>query len=333
MKDLRFIKHDADSYDNDRFVPLLEKEGFEGYGIYWALLENLFGKPGYQAPLTSIKKIAGKLSLHTKHLRRIITDYGLFQITDTHFAAPQLANCRAKMTRHLPTQPTCPTQESAHHPREKTPESEHISAKSEHFSETFCPKHPGNSLKIKGTSDIQEKTREEKEKNTHTQTRESQGEAIAIDAKKTGTQVLTSTETDTPLEQQRIRQVINQIPRQTHWLGNIAKNTSHGKQVVHYLQPLLTEFEAYLCLTAQENTIKTLEDAKRRFFYWSCSQAGKESITRLRQTAAPPQQDIYRYEQHQEGKRTYFGRTIPDDAPPRPTDRAVWDDETREWIL
>ncbi|MCD8032159.1 MAG: DUF4373 domain-containing protein [Bacteroides sp.] len=56
MKDLRFIKHAADSYDNDCFVPLLEKEGFEGYGIYWALLENLFGKPGYQAPLTSIKK-------------------------------------------------------------------------------------------------------------------------------------------------------------------------------------------------------------------------------------------------------------------------------------
>ncbi|MCC8187942.1 MAG: hypothetical protein LIP08_10710 [Bacteroides sp.] len=149
--------------------------------------------------------------------------------------------------------------------------------------------------------------------------------------KKTETQ--TTTQADIPREQQRIRQIIEQIPRQTHWLGNIAKNTSHGKQVIRYLQPLLTDFETYLCLRAQENTVQTIEDAKRRFFYWSGSQQGKESITRLRQTAAPPGEDIYRYEQRTQGKRTYFGRPIPDHAPPRPTDRAVWDDQAREWIL
>ncbi|MCD8078952.1 MAG: hypothetical protein LUF04_00605 [Bacteroides sp.] len=138
---------------------------------------------------------------------------------------------------------------------------------------------------------------------------------------------------DIPWEQQRIRQLIGQIPRQTHWLGNIAKNTSHGKQVIRYLQPLLTEFETYLCLRAQESTIQTLEDARRRFFYWSSSPTGKQSIKRLQQTENPPGEDIYRYEQRIQGKRTYFGRPIPDHAPPRPTDRAVWDDEAREWIL
>ncbi|MCD8031349.1 MAG: hypothetical protein LUF85_11170 [Bacteroides sp.] len=102
--------------------------------------------------------------------------------------------------------------------------------------------------------------------------------------------------------------------------------------MIRYLKPLLTEFETYLCLSAQESTIQTLEDAKRRFFYWSSSQTGKHTIARLEQTTAPPGEDIYRYEQRTQGKRTYFGRHIPDHAPPRPTDRAVWDDEAREWI-
>ena len=43
--------------------------------------------------------------------------------------------------------------------------------------------------------------------------------------------------------------------------------------------------------------------------------------------------DPYRFEKRIGGQRTYMGCPIPDEAPPRPEDNAIWNDQTKQWIL
>ena len=43
--------------------------------------------------------------------------------------------------------------------------------------------------------------------------------------------------------------------------------------------------------------------------------------------------DPYRFEKRIGGQRTYMGCPIPDEAPPRPEDNAIWNDRTKQWIL
>ena len=47
------------------------------------------------------------------------------------------------------------------------------------------------------------------------------------------------------------------------------------------------------------------------------------------QSAAPP--DPYRYEQRIDGRRSYLGCLIPDNAPPRPDNAAFWNETTNSW--
>lgn len=194
MKDLRFIKHATDTLHNNQFALLIQKEGYKGYGIYWALMENLFGQPQYQSPLQTIGLLATRLGLRKTVLLRIIKEYGLFQLTETHFAAPQLANSQQRTTRACQqagtTEQVSLRKEEEHTNLGQTqtnlPQSAGKHTLNEHTTGTQRNYLPCNSLTINKTSDTQEKTREEKEKkkNTHTQKNVRQRETVARDEKK-----------------------------------------------------------------------------------------------------------------------------------------------------
>ncbi|MDO4180880.1 MAG: hypothetical protein Q4D36_06280, partial [Bacteroidales bacterium] len=85
----------------------------------------------------------------------------------------------------------------------------------------------------------------------------------------------------------------------------------------------------------KEHTIRSLNDAKRYFFCFVDpeSYTGKRFYVRMQDEIKYWRQD-YIHEEYNPytGKRSYWGGTpIPADAPPRPHDRAKWDDETASW--
>ncbi|MCD8031350.1 MAG: DUF4373 domain-containing protein [Bacteroides sp.] len=170
MKDLRFIKHPADNLYNNQFALLIQKEGYKGYGIYWALMENLFGQPHYQSPLQTIGLLATRLGLKKTVLLRIIKDYGLFQLTETHFSAPQLANTRQRQTclcqkTNTPEPLSTTKEDHTNTPQTQTYplQSDDKHTVNEHTTNIQRNNLPSNPLTINETSDAQEKTREEKE--------------------------------------------------------------------------------------------------------------------------------------------------------------------------
>ena len=98
------------------------------------------------------------------------------------------------------------------------------------------------------------------------------------------------------------------------------------------LPQLLPSFTAFLRLRGEEHTVTGLSDAKRRFMYWMKSDEGRQAVKQLQITAdAGEENDPYRYETLAGEQRTYMGRPIPADAPPRPNSWAVWDDQTEAW--
>ena len=103
-------------------------------------------------------------------------------------------------------------------------------------------------------------------------------------------------------------------------------------QLAADLPQLLPSFTAFLRLRGEEHTVTGLSDAKRRFMYWMKSDEGRQASEQLQITAdAGEENDPYRYETLAGEQRTYMGRPIPADAPPRPNSWAVWDDQTEAW--
>lgn len=54
-------------------------------------------------------------------------------------------------------------------------------------------------------------------------------------------------------------------------------------------------------------------------------------LLELEQATATSPDSPYRHEQLTDGHRTYNGRRIPDEAPPRPDDHSLWNDRLKRW--
>ena len=69
---------------------LIENEGMEGYGIYWAIMEYLRVQDGYTGDIQSLKSLARQLRIRLPKVKRIMENYGLFSCTETAFLSPKL---------------------------------------------------------------------------------------------------------------------------------------------------------------------------------------------------------------------------------------------------
>jgi hypothetical protein len=110
----------------------------------------------------------------------------------------------------------------------------------------------------------------------------------------------------------------------------MAMKSGMGLKFAAHFDALLLAFSIYISLIGEENSIPTVNDAKRRFFFWMQSADCKQLMARLqKQEEAAP--DPYRFETLVDGQRTYCGMPIVEGAPPRPAINAVWDDDGHCW--
>ena len=140
------------------------------------------------------------------------------------------------------------------------------------------------------------------------------------------------------LTRERVRRVLSMdeaialLPSEQVWCEDMARLSGRGVEFAADLPQLLPSFTAFLRLRGEEHTVTGLSDAKRRFMYWMKSDEGRQAVKQLQITAdAGEENDPYRYETLAGEQRTYMGRPIPADAPPRPNSWAVWDDQTEAW--
>ena len=90
MKRDQYIPHEVSMRNTSEVMNLIEKEGMEGYGIYWALMEYLRVQDNYIGDLQALKSLARQLRVRLPKLKRIMENYGLFSCTGTTFLSPKL---------------------------------------------------------------------------------------------------------------------------------------------------------------------------------------------------------------------------------------------------
>ncbi len=113
------------------------------------------------------------------------------------------------------------------------------------------------------------------------------------------------------------------------WKEAMAMKSGRGQAFLSCFPDLAEEFIRFLRLIGEENTVNTLEDAKRRFYYWMISAWGRQSVAQI--CTLPVPAPLSPHEEWVEGRRMHDGIYIPDHAPPRPDSASVWNPHSGKW--
>ena len=76
-----YFPHDSDARSDDKIIALRIKHKWEGYGLYWALIEKLRDSKDYVLKV-DYNVLAFDLRSDASLIKSIINDFGLFSFTD-----------------------------------------------------------------------------------------------------------------------------------------------------------------------------------------------------------------------------------------------------------
>ena len=85
MKDTFYFSHDYNSRTDEKIKLLIRKHGMLGYGIFWAIIEDLYNNAN--ALKLDYEGISYDLRVDVEIVKSIINEFGLFQIKDGFFGS------------------------------------------------------------------------------------------------------------------------------------------------------------------------------------------------------------------------------------------------------
>jgi len=88
-KEAYYFSHDSNAKDDPKILQLRMEMGWEGYGLFWALVEMLRNESDHRMR-THYKSIAFALHSQEDSIQRIINDFDLFGIDDQFFWSESL---------------------------------------------------------------------------------------------------------------------------------------------------------------------------------------------------------------------------------------------------
>lgn len=88
-KEAYYFSHDANAKDDPKILQLRMEMGWEGYGLFWALIELLRNESDYRMR-THCKSIAFALQTQEDSIKKIINDFDLFVIYGDYFWSESL---------------------------------------------------------------------------------------------------------------------------------------------------------------------------------------------------------------------------------------------------
>ena len=85
MKDTYYFSHDYNARNDHKIKKLISKHGYLGYGLFWAIIEDLYNNAN--ALQTDYESIAFDLRTSENIIESIINDFDLFVIEDNSFGS------------------------------------------------------------------------------------------------------------------------------------------------------------------------------------------------------------------------------------------------------
>jgi hypothetical protein len=296
MKRDQYIPHEVSMRNTSEVMNLIEKEGMEGYGIYWALMEYLRTQDDYIGDIEVLKSLARQLRVRLPKLKRIMENYGLFSCTETTFLSPKLVEVmkpfedrRARIEAYK---------------RQKQKEN------SLEISDVNSEKGDIVSFEVKGKGEGKGKVTTSKEE------------------KKVDDAVVVST----PPVILAWERYVDELRHEQSWIEIMAMRSGLGVVFVNRFPEVLRHFKRHIQAVGNEKDIQSSSDAKRYFnnFNTPGSTTFQKLVDELQK---PVDKGKYKYEDRDPvtGQRSYCGVPIPADAPPRPNSQAVWCED--KWVF
>jgi hypothetical protein len=93
MKDAYYFSHDCNARNDIKILELRTIYGYEGYGIFWAIIEVLREQPKWNWRIDRINMLSLAISVDNKHLSDIIDtciELKIFTVEDGYFSSPSL---------------------------------------------------------------------------------------------------------------------------------------------------------------------------------------------------------------------------------------------------
>ena len=296
MKRDQYIPHEVSMRNTSEVMNLIEKEGMEGYGIYWALMEYLRTQDDYIGDMEVLKSLARQLRVRLPKLKRIMENYGLFSCTETTFLSPKLVEVmkpfedrRARIEAYK---------------RDKQKQN------SLEISVVNSEKGGIVSFEVKGKGEGKGK----EERKTTSSLKEKDDDALVPVSL-------------TPAWER----YVDELRHEQSWIEIMAMRSGLGKAFVQRFDKVLQLFKEHVQAVAHESHIVSPSEAKRYFCFFNTpgSATFQKLVDKLQK---PVDKGKYKHEDRDPttGKRSYCGVPIPDFAPPRPNAQAVWNGS--EWI-
>lgn len=88
-KEAYYFSHDANAKDDPKILQLRMEMGWEGYGLFWAIIELLRNESDHRMR-THYKGIAFALQTQEDSIKRLINDFDLFQVDEQYFWSESL---------------------------------------------------------------------------------------------------------------------------------------------------------------------------------------------------------------------------------------------------
>ena len=296
MKRDQYIPHEVSMRNTSEVMNLIEKEGMEGYGIYWALMEYLRTQDDYIGDIEVLKSLARQLRVRLPKLKRIMENYGLFSCTETTFLSPKLVEVMK------PFEDRRARIEAYKRNKEKENSLE--------ISDVSSEKGGIVSFEVKGKGEG--KGKEERKTTSSLKEKDDDG-LVPVSI--------------TPAWER----YVDELRHEQSWIEIMAMRSGLGKAFVQRFDKVLQLFKEHVQAVAHESHIVSPSEAKRYFCFFNTpgSATFQKLVDKLQK---PVDKGKYKHEDRDPttGKRSYCGVPIPDDAPPRPNSQAVWNGS--EWI-
>nr|WP_196212477.1 DUF4373 domain-containing protein [Bacteroides cellulosilyticus] len=314
MKRNFYLQHQLMAMHDPRMQNLFDEEGPRGIGTYWIIIEKLSLLPDAKAQLKYLRSSTSK-KLSITYIEKIIRNFQLFVLEEDGSFSPEELNPVKKKEK-------------------KT-------AKSDRANDVADAKNDENRQK---TAEEKTENSNDKQANTlNTSTdKETSREVFKENIKDITTSAIKEKETaaadDVNFNPIRPwQEVVDGLAVRTPWLEAACIHSGYGELLMRHIKAAVDCFKKHIEVYDKWRNLLSESDARCYFVNFTnpgqrTSQALYATLLALdakQQSAAPP--DPYRYEQRIDGRRTYLGCLIPDNAPPRPDNTAFWNETTNSW--
>lgn len=89
-KETFYFPHDYNAQEDEKILRLLSVLGWEGYGIYWGLIEKIASSSDARLKISDLEFIAFGMRTQCERITDVVRTYGLFEIEGGYFWSKRL---------------------------------------------------------------------------------------------------------------------------------------------------------------------------------------------------------------------------------------------------